>query len=301
MVRYAKAVTDDDADLDAPDDVSEPTGTVQPLVSSLRKEQYDDHAGDDGEVRGDGATGTPWLDNARTYLGTQRRLPNGRANPIVNEFFAHAGLPGSTDCRTTPWCSAGINKVMDNVGIEGTHNAMARSWLRWGQPCEAKRGAIVVFWRGARDDHETGHVGIVDAVNGDGTLNVLGFNQRDCVCVAKFSENRVLGYRWPRGLMRTKTVQGATASIVGGVATVGVKAAAIGSAAATAAATFPAPTNAPDIGTAIEIAKAPIEASRSFVHGNLAMYLEITLAALTIAGAIWALYGRKDTRAKTGY
>lgn len=266
---------------------AEPLGLV-----SQRRKLSDDHAGDDGEVLvSDDADAPAMLLAARGFLGWHERLPNGRPNPLVQEMFLYVGMSANTDCRKVAWCSAGLNKVCSVLNIKGTGNAMARSWLRWGEACEAKVGAVVVFWRGDHNDGETGHVGVIDSISEDGTLNVLGFNQRDCVCVAKFGTSRVLGYRQPaRPLTKTKTVRGAALGLVGttGNATV----------ASIPADPSPAPAVAADV---IEQSRGVLEVLSANVAGNWRMYLHIALTLLTVAGLILSIYGRKDIREKTGF
>jgi surface antigen len=45
-----------------------------------------------------------------------------------------------------------------------------------------------------------GHVGFVDSVNADGSLNILGGNQGDAVNVRRFTRDRLIALRWPAGV-----------------------------------------------------------------------------------------------------
>ena len=56
-------------------------------------------------------------------------------------------------------------------------------------------GAIAVFER-----QGGGHVGFVDSVNADGSLNILGGNQGDAVNIRKFGRDRLIALRWPSGV-----------------------------------------------------------------------------------------------------
>ncbi|MEM0926563.1 MAG: TIGR02594 family protein, partial [Planctomycetota bacterium] len=97
------------------------------------------------------------------------------------------------------WCSAFVNWCVGQVGITGTRNARALSWLQWGRPLkEPQVGAIVVMktsrWR---------HVAFVDEHRG--RLMMLGGNQRptnggsgpDRVSYRALNHSIILGYRWP--------------------------------------------------------------------------------------------------------
>ena len=56
-------------------------------------------------------------------------------------------------------------------------------------------GAVAVFER-----EGGGHVGFVDSVNRDGSLNILGGNQGDAVNVRRFKRDRLIALRWPAGV-----------------------------------------------------------------------------------------------------
>lgn len=260
------------------------------LVSGARK-LSDDRAGDEGEVAGDAADCEPWHQWYVDRLGLHERLKNGKGNPAVAEFFEHVGLAGY-DPRTTPWCAAALNAALIESGYDGTKSAMARSFLHWGAECEPKRGAVVVFWRGKQDDGTTGHVGVIDSVDGD-YLNVIGGNQRDCICVARFHTSRVLGYRWPRAVSRTKGVAGGVLAVAGGTAATG---------ATVVEALAPEPSAVAKTADMLAAAKGPVEQMAAATQG-MAVYkwFAIAGAVLAVGGAVLAIYGRHDVREKTGY
>jgi surface antigen len=56
-------------------------------------------------------------------------------------------------------------------------------------------GAIAVFSRNGG-----GHVGFVDSVNRDGSLNIIGGNQSDAVNVRRFDRKRLIALRGPKGV-----------------------------------------------------------------------------------------------------
>lgn len=142
-------------------------------------------------------TEPPWMAVARRELGTAEVLGPGN-NPRIVEYHRATQLGASDD--SVAWCSAFVNWVMQEVGLEGTNSPAARSWMRWGDPLlDPVPGCIAVFWRGSRDGWQ-GHVGFyVRDLDGD-NVEVLGGNQSDKVCVAPQSKARLLGYRWPKGV-----------------------------------------------------------------------------------------------------
>lgn len=107
-------------------------------------------------------------------------------------------LQGIRDDETA-YCSSALCGNMEIVGIPSPRNAMARSWMNWGEMLGGPAvGAIVVFWRGGRSGTQ-GHVGIVVGRNKAGELIVFGANQDDQFKYSAFKVDRVLGYRWPSG------------------------------------------------------------------------------------------------------
>lgn len=113
-------------------------------------------------------------------------------NPRIIEYHQCTALKATHD--ETPWCSAFCNWVVEQLGIQGTNNAMARSWLRWGVPLvEPVPGCIIVLKRGKPP---SGHVGFFVRKAQGGLIKVLGGNQGDCVKVSVYRETDVLGYRW---------------------------------------------------------------------------------------------------------
>jgi uncharacterized protein (TIGR02594 family) len=133
-----------------------------------------------------------WMDIARGELGV-KEAPGAADNPRVVEYHAATSLHSADD--ETPWCSAFANWCMAQAGLEGTNSAAARSWLKWGEACEPKLGAVTVLWRG-KPTAATGHVGFF--VKADASFVwLLGGNQGDAVSIQPFPRHRVLAYRWP--------------------------------------------------------------------------------------------------------
>ncbi len=134
----------------------------------------------------------PWMNIAKVEIGQQEK-PGDEHNPRVLEYLATCGTQYKTD--ETPWCPAFANWVMIHAGKKGTNSALARSWLKWGEPIEEPRyGCVVVFKRGT--SNWQGHVGFFVRTEGD-KIVVLGGNQSNTVSIAPRSKSDLLGYRWP--------------------------------------------------------------------------------------------------------
>lgn len=180
------------------------------------REMYDRLAEDGGGARGakratstlaaatavpDATSESPWVAIARGELG-QRDYPGPRHNPRVVEYLNTTSLQANDD--ETSWCSAFVNWCMLKAHQRGTNNAAARSWLTYGQALNNPRpGCIVVLWRESPSSWK-GHIGFFDGFDVGNRIRLLGGNQGggvswDEVCVANFPQERVLGYRWPRG------------------------------------------------------------------------------------------------------
>lgn len=135
----------------------------------------------------------PWLRIARAELGVAE-IHGERHNPRIVEYHQSCTLRATDD--ETPWCSSFVNWCLAQAGIAGTRNAMARSFLAWGQEVHPRLGSIVVLRRGAAPK---GHVGFY--VGGDSrTLRLLGGNQGDRVSIASFAWSEAISHRWPTGV-----------------------------------------------------------------------------------------------------
>jgi uncharacterized protein (TIGR02594 family) len=135
-----------------------------------------------------------WLDVAieEFHRGVEE-IPGREHDPRILEYHASTTLDASDD--ETPWCSAFVNFCITKAGMIGTNSAAARSWLKWGVPCEPKRGAITVFRRGTSS--WTGHVGFWIGEEENGIV-ILGGNQRNRISYSSYPKRDLLGYRWPR-------------------------------------------------------------------------------------------------------
>jgi uncharacterized protein (TIGR02594 family) len=134
-----------------------------------------------------------WLRRARLEIG-QREISGSRHNLRILSWWELAKLPFRDD--ETPWCAGFVGAMLEDCGIKSTRSGMARSYEKWGQPCEPIPGAVVTFWRGSKSSG-SGHVGFVTGRDQYGNVMVLGGNQSNAVSIAPFDTARVTSYRWP--------------------------------------------------------------------------------------------------------
>ena len=121
-------------------------------------------------------------------------VPGDGDNPRIVEYHSATSLKATDD--EVSWCSSFANWCMKQGGIEGTHNAAARSWMQWGRGLSQPRvGCIVVFKRGT--SAWQGHVAFYLGTTALGNLVCLGGNQSDRVSVTVLLKESLLGYRWP--------------------------------------------------------------------------------------------------------
>ncbi len=129
------------------------------------------------------------LQIAFSQLGT-KELIGTPSNPQIDNYLKSVGFPGDDKI---PWCAAFVNWCLQEAGIEGTHKALARSFLSWGyEITEPKLGDIVVIRRSI--SRYKGHVYFY-LDHGKGWIYGIGGNQNDRVGVNTYSSLRLLSYR----------------------------------------------------------------------------------------------------------
>ncbi|MEL6921112.1 MAG: TIGR02594 family protein [Pseudomonadota bacterium] len=144
---------------------------------------------------------TPWLDEARRLLGV-REAEGARNNPAIMDWADALDMhyPGDD----VPWCGLFMAHVMAvgaPLDAQNFNRLTARLWLTYGRPVEPQIGAVLVFWRVARDSWQ-GHVGLYMAED-DEAYHVLGGNQGDAVSVVRIAKDRLLGARYPKSFAPT--------------------------------------------------------------------------------------------------
>ena len=150
-----------------------------------------------------------WLAAAWAEFGA-REVAGPGSQAAVLGYFNETGH-GEIHDDATPWCAAFVGAMLKRAGVSNTGSLMARSYLAWGEPLDAARlGAVVVLSRG--DDASAGHVGLCVG-SAKKRVFLLGGNQGDAVSVGAFDAARVLGYRWPAGVIAATPVVTATHGI----------------------------------------------------------------------------------------
>lgn len=132
-----------------------------------------------------------WLTIARQDIGIAE-TPGKETTPAIRRWLIKLGAWWRDD--ETAWCGVAVAHWMREAGAPiPKHCYRARAWLDWGTALtQPTLGCVVVFER-----RGGGHVGLVVGQDVLDNLLVLGGNQGDKVSIARFSPDRVLGYRWP--------------------------------------------------------------------------------------------------------
>jgi uncharacterized protein (TIGR02594 family) len=143
-----------------------------------------------------GTTWPRWAETAfRELLLDVKEIPGTEHSARVLEYHAVTGLGASND--ETPWCASFVGACLKWSAFRYTGSALARSYEGWGEPESAespRHGAIVVLSRG--QSPTLGHVGFYVGRYGP-AIHVLGGNQGNRVSVRPYSEDRIVGFRWP--------------------------------------------------------------------------------------------------------
>ncbi len=139
-----------------------------------------------------------WLDYAEGELG-QRELRGASHNPRILQYHATTTLGVWGRSRDeTAWCSSFINWCFTKAGVQGTDNALARSWASWGEKVplgDWQPGDVIVIKRRKKgSDRRTGsrggyHVLFPYRITKRHVIGIGG-NQRDSVSFARYSRRR---------------------------------------------------------------------------------------------------------------
>ena len=120
-----------------------------------------------------------WLSVAQKYVG----LDEHDDTDAVKEMLQQGKVMG-LDPTATPWCAAFVRAILNIAGLQSLNTLRARDWAEYGEECEEKVGAIVVY---------RSHVGFVPEIG-----KVLGGNQSDGINIGSQSwYGKPIAYRWP--------------------------------------------------------------------------------------------------------
>lgn len=136
-----------------------------------------------------------WIEIARQYIGTTE-APGIANNKDVVEM--HRSVSGVGHPDSVPWCASFVGFILKKAGIKGSGSLMARSYSKWGDKVDGDPpvGAIVVL--SSSRGPASGHVGFCVGCDGN-FVRLLGGNQGDAVSIARFSRNKIVAVRWPKG------------------------------------------------------------------------------------------------------
>ncbi|EYF01420.1 NlpC/P60 family protein [Chondromyces apiculatus] len=143
----------------------------------------------------------PWLRVAKAERDVKTVAGDG-SHPRIVEYHATTSLGRAGD--EYAWCSSFINWVLKQVGITGTNNAGAASWVNWGTATQPRVGAIVVIFNQAmKNSSETAsgnHCSFLIEETSSHYI-MLGGNQSKSVKVKQYSKEswELKGRRWPTG------------------------------------------------------------------------------------------------------
>jgi uncharacterized protein (TIGR02594 family) len=115
----------------------------------------------------------------------------------VKRYFKSVKMDDLYNDGETPWCAAFVSHILKQAGYKYLNTLRARSYLTTYEGEETNEpipGDLAIFWRGRVDDGASGHVAFF-LKEEHGEIHVLGGNQNDEVCVARYPKSRLLGYR----------------------------------------------------------------------------------------------------------
>ena len=137
----------------------------------------------------------PWFQEARRLIGVREVVGPGNAPTIID--WAHkSGIDYRDD--DIPWCGLFVGHCVSSTLLDEKlpgNPLGARNWLKFGAPCDAGLGSVLVFWRGKRNGWQ-GHVGFYAGEDGE-AYHVLGGNQGNKVSITRIKRDRLLEARWP--------------------------------------------------------------------------------------------------------
>lgn len=135
----------------------------------------------------------PWLTLATKYLG-QHEILGRKDNQFILDCFKHTSYHAGHD--EVPWCAAFICRMLDETKMKSTNSAAANSFASYGEKCDLKPGAILVF-KWASGEH---HVTMCHHVVDDHYVACLGGNQSDMVKISVYNRVFIQSIRWPVGV-----------------------------------------------------------------------------------------------------
>jgi uncharacterized protein (TIGR02594 family) len=108
---------------------------------------------------------------------------------------ARRWIGGNPTGRSSLWCAAFMNFVLERSGHAGSGSNMARSFASYGTRVAGPQvGAIAVMSRGRRG----GHVGVVSGIDANGNPIIISGNHSRRVAEAMYPRRRIYAYVIPQ-------------------------------------------------------------------------------------------------------
>lgn len=131
-----------------------------------------------------------WLYKMHEWEGTVEWTGTTPSERVIM-FFSHTNygpLHGSTPAS----CAATLCAALELSGYRSTKSAAAISYAKYGDPCELKQGAIVVFQWPSGEHHVT----VVESFTEE-TVTCVGGNQGHKIQPATYFRKYIIATRWP--------------------------------------------------------------------------------------------------------
>lgn len=133
----------------------------------------------------------PWLEWLIDNDG-QVEWTGQKPSEFVKECFSHTTF-GPLRGATPPSCAATLCAALEWTGYKSTNSAAAKSYIKFGEKCELKPGAIVVF--SFVEGHY--HVTCCRKVVSDTLVDCIGGNQSHKLQTSTYNRKYIVAVRWP--------------------------------------------------------------------------------------------------------
>lgn len=134
---------------------------------------------------------------ALKYYGLSEVEGKKVSNPTIKTWMRWALSWYTGDDSELAWCGIFMGVLFRDLGMSSqipAHLYRARSWMSVGTEVslsEAKKGDIVIYWRGSVNDGRSGHVHIYDHET-ISNIYGLGGNQGNKVSIAPYKKEKLL-------------------------------------------------------------------------------------------------------------
>lgn len=135
---------------------------------------------------------TPWLDWLIQHEG-QVEWTGKKPSEFVSYCFSKTTF-GPLRGVTPPSCASTLCASLEDSGYKSTKSAAAKSYMKFGDPCELKPGAILVF--SFVEGHF--HVTCCRRVVSDTLVDAIGGNQGHLLQTCTYNRKYLKAIRWPK-------------------------------------------------------------------------------------------------------